>query len=62
MINATPEKMKVAELRAELARRSLDTSGLKADLIQRLMAADNTVTPAVLSLSIHPFLFLFPFS
>jgi hypothetical protein len=37
------EKMKVIELRAELEKRGLNTSGLKADLIQRLMESDNSV-------------------
>ena len=31
---------KVAELKAELQRRGLDTSGKKADLVQRLMNDD----------------------
>jgi SAP domain-containing ribonucleoprotein len=34
-----PKKMKVAELRSELERRGLDSTGLKADLVQRLQVA-----------------------
>ena len=34
-------KMKVAELRSELSKRGLETSGLKADLVQRLEDDDN---------------------
>ena len=31
-----PKTLKVADLKAELTRRGLDTAGLKADLVQRL--------------------------
>lgn len=37
------DKMKVAKLRVELGKRGLDISGLKADLVQRLMSSDTSV-------------------
>ena len=36
---ASVKRMKVAELKAELARRGLETAGLKADLSKRLQSA-----------------------
>jgi SAP domain len=39
MTPADVAKLKVAELRAELSARGLDTKGLKADLVARLTAA-----------------------
>ena len=40
------EKLKVAELRAELSNRGLDTKGTKPILVARLREAQNNETPA----------------
>ncbi|KAJ8282816.1 hypothetical protein COCON_G00053350 [Conger conger] len=46
------KKLKVAELRAELQQRGLDTKGLKADLVQRLMSAIEAESQAALSVEV----------
>ncbi|KAI1898675.1 hypothetical protein AGOR_G00074820 [Albula goreensis] len=49
---AEVKKLKVAELRAELQQRGLDTKGLKADLVQRLMSAIEAESQAVESVEV----------
>ena len=41
--DVNPEKMKVADLKAELEKRGLNTSGKKADLIKTLKEALGTL-------------------
>ena len=48
MADIQPKKMKVAELKAELEKRGLDTSGLKSVLLQRLEAALDEEVSAIL--------------
>ncbi|KAJ8246961.1 hypothetical protein GJAV_G00257210 [Gymnothorax javanicus] len=45
---AEVKKLKVAELRAELQQRGLDTKGLKADLVARLTASIEAESPPAL--------------
>ncbi|KAJ8338015.1 hypothetical protein SKAU_G00369810 [Synaphobranchus kaupii] len=46
---AEVKKLKVAELRAKLQQRGLDTKGLKAELVERLMSAIEAESQAALS-------------
>lgn len=53
-----PAKLKVVELRQELASRGLDQKGVKAVLVSRLqeaLDAENPETPSKLSCSVRIF-------